>query len=253
MTAGPRFDHYDWAGRGSTGGREAMLRFGPEDGPIVIVAPPLFEEANRTRALIVAMLRGLAARGIGGALPDLPGQGESGATLLGTSLAAWRRAFARAVSSLGERCYVVAMRGGALVDGKAQAAARLHLSPASGAALVRGLLRARRAATLAAGERPVADDLDKPGPPLLLAGNLIGRDLLRDLMAAAPGRADRKVTIFPDTDPSDRALAPDHAASGSGEPARYRKPWLASEPFVDADLAEALATDIAQWVAACGG
>jgi hypothetical protein len=41
---GLRFDTYDW-----TGGREAMLRFGPDTGPIVIAALPLFEEVNRTR------------------------------------------------------------------------------------------------------------------------------------------------------------------------------------------------------------
>jgi hypothetical protein len=41
---GLRFDTYDWPG-----GREAKLRFGPDSGSIVIVALPLFEEANRTR------------------------------------------------------------------------------------------------------------------------------------------------------------------------------------------------------------
>ncbi len=65
-------DHYDWPG-----GREAMLRFGPTNGPVMIVAPPLFEEANRTRAFVVTILRALAERGIASALPDLPGTGES--------------------------------------------------------------------------------------------------------------------------------------------------------------------------------
>ncbi|RYD50253.1 MAG: hypothetical protein EOP60_12200, partial [Sphingomonadales bacterium] len=58
-------DHYDWAG-----GREAMLRFGPATGPVVIAALPLFEEANRTRTFVVTLLRALAERGIAGALPD---------------------------------------------------------------------------------------------------------------------------------------------------------------------------------------
>ena len=44
-----------------------MLRFGPDTGPVVVVALPLFEEANRTRAFAVSILRALAARGI--ALP----------------------------------------------------------------------------------------------------------------------------------------------------------------------------------------
>src|SRR3546814_16458509 len=62
---------YDWAG-----GTEAMLRFGPDTGPVVVLALPLFEEANRTRAFAVTMLRALAARGVARVLPDLPGPGE---------------------------------------------------------------------------------------------------------------------------------------------------------------------------------
>ncbi|HWU71836.1 MAG TPA: hypothetical protein VN137_00025, partial [Sphingomonas sp.] len=65
-------DHYDWAG-----GREAMMRFGPATGPVVVAVLPLFEEANRTRTFVSGVLRRLAARDIAGALPDLPGQGES--------------------------------------------------------------------------------------------------------------------------------------------------------------------------------
>ncbi len=57
-------DYYDWPG-----GREAMLRFGPADGPVVLVAMPFWEEANRTRSLVVAMLRRLADQGIGGRCP----------------------------------------------------------------------------------------------------------------------------------------------------------------------------------------
>ena len=66
----PRIDHYDWSG-----GREALLRFGPDTGPVVILALPLFEEANRTRTFAVGLLRRLAERGIAGLLPDVPGQG----------------------------------------------------------------------------------------------------------------------------------------------------------------------------------
>ena len=41
-----------------------MLRFGPRDGPVVIAAPALFEEANRTRAFLVRILRLLGDCGI---------------------------------------------------------------------------------------------------------------------------------------------------------------------------------------------
>jgi HAD superfamily hydrolase (TIGR01509 family) len=40
-----------------------MLRFGPAEGPLVVLAMPLFEEANRTRAFAVTLLRALAAAG----------------------------------------------------------------------------------------------------------------------------------------------------------------------------------------------
>ena len=65
-------DHYDWAG-----GREAMIRFGPSTGPVVVAVLPLFEEANRTRTFLTGVLRRLAERHIASVLPDLPGQGES--------------------------------------------------------------------------------------------------------------------------------------------------------------------------------
>ena len=65
-------DFYD-----GPGGREAMLCLGPAQGPVVLVALPFWEEANRTRVVAVAMLRALARHGIGGVLPDWPGTGES--------------------------------------------------------------------------------------------------------------------------------------------------------------------------------
>ena len=47
-------DQYVWRG-----GKELMLRFGPADGPLVIVTLPLFEEANRLRAFAVTLCRAL--------------------------------------------------------------------------------------------------------------------------------------------------------------------------------------------------
>ena len=95
---GPRFDRYDWAG-----GREAMLRFGPDAGPRVVAVLPLFEEANRTRAFLVAMLRALAGHGIGSILPDLPGTGESVVETRDLRLADLRQAFAALVGRSARR------------------------------------------------------------------------------------------------------------------------------------------------------
>ena len=92
---GLTIEHYDWPG-----GREAMLRFGPPHGPTMVAALPFFEEANRTRAAMVDVLRQLAVRGIGSILPDLPGTNESLLATSDATLAAWRGAFAAACTGV---------------------------------------------------------------------------------------------------------------------------------------------------------
>lgn len=243
MSAGVWIQHYEWSG-----GREAMLRVGPDNGPVVIVAPPLFEEANRTRALLVAVLRGLAARGIAGVLPDLPGQGESAVPTSDARLGDWRDAFAAAARHTGGPRHGLAVRGGALVDGDADLDGRLHLSPRSGSALVRDLLRTRHIAAIAAGERPPADDPARPGPPMLLAGHRLDRELLRELLSAEPSRADTVLSVFTDPGEADRRLVRD---SGAADPPRFRAPWLASEPSADPALAAVLTDEVATWIRSC--
>ena len=53
------------------------MRIGRADAPAILFVPPLFEEMNRTRALIAAVMRRLAKRGHGCWLLDLGGTGES--------------------------------------------------------------------------------------------------------------------------------------------------------------------------------
>jgi len=241
-----RPDWYRWPG-----GREAMLRFGPDSGPVLVAALPLFEEANRTRALVVAVLRALADRGVASVLPDLPGQGDSPVPTVDARLADWRTAFAAATTAAaGDRVYGFAIRGGTLVDGAAALTARLHLESVAGRQLVRDLLRTRRIAHAAAGQSPVADDPRAAGPPLLLAGNRLDRSLLTALLDAEPTRADRVLALFPAADPADRQLAPGDPIDGEDRP-RFRRPWTAAEPFADPALATLLADDIAAWIARC--
>jgi hypothetical protein len=220
VTAALRFDHYDWPG-----GRETMLRSGPAHGPTVIVAPPLFEEANRTRALLVATLRALAERGIGGALPDLPGQGESLVATRDATMADWRRAFAAAATMLDGPVHVVAVRGGVLVDRACEAASRWHLSPIVGAAQVRELERLRSTA-------------DQPTD--LFAGNDLPPALLTALEEAEPvsTRPLRTVRLADDPRPADVKI-----------PAA--PPWRTAEPQRHDILAAALADDIAAWIVTC--
>lgn len=215
----PRFDHYD-----SPGGREAMLRFGTDDVPTVIVALPLFEEANRTRASVVAVLRRLAARGIASALPDLPGTNDSLVPTHDATLTAWRAAFAAAAAKLPKPVHVVAWRGGALVDAEAEVASRWHLAPASGADTVRELRRVRAASGRA-----------------LYAGNRLSDAMVAELDGAdfLPRSAHlRTVRLDTDRRPADHKLA--------GRPL-----WRSAEPGNDPVLEAALADDIAAWIARC--
>lgn len=189
------------------------------------------------RAVTVAIMRALAARGIASILPDLPGTNDSLVATHDARLADWRAAFAAAVPSC--PIYAVAIRGGALVDVEADVAGRYHWSPPRGADLVRDLVRARLAGVREGGAAFDPADIDQPGPPIELAGNAIARDLLRALDAAEPLAAERVVRLDGDTRPADRRFA--------GRPL-----WRAAEPGTDPALAAAIADDIADWITRCG-
>ncbi|GAA0300718.1 hypothetical protein GCM10009087_08160 [Sphingomonas oligophenolica] len=225
-------DDYDWPG-----GREAMLRFGPATGPVVIAAMPLFEEANHTRAFIVTILRALAERGVASALPDLPGTGESLIETEEISLNIWQKAFSCAAKALkGDHGppHGIAFRGGALFDSTAPLASRWHFAPVAGESLVRDMLRTR----LAAGK--AGDAIDPTGPVIELAGNRLSHVLLAELERATPSSAPplRVVRLDTDTLSADRRIA--------GPPL-----WRRTEPGNDQALARQLADDIAAWIATC--
>lgn len=202
-----------------------MLRLGPQGAPTIIAAPALFEEANRTRALLIDVLRRLAAQGFGCVLPDLPGQGESLVPTSAARLTDWRHAFAAAAESLPRLVHVVAIRGGALVDGEAKVASRWYLAPLSGAATVRELRRIRQAAA--------SEDY---------AGNDIDPAMIAQLEAAEPATLAPLRVVRLENDPraADRKIA-------------APPPWRAVEPGTDPALQAAMADDIARWIAACAG
>lgn len=224
---------YDWAG-----GREAMLRFGPAEGPVVVAALPLFEEANRTRAFVVAILRALARRGVAGALPDLPGTGESLVETRDMTLPALREALAAAVARVrdeGRTAYVVAFRSGALLETQADAAGRWHLAPQIGEHLLREQTRIRQAAAREAGVA-AAD----AGDVVEVAGNSVSSALLDQLAPAHPEAGARVVRL--DGDPREADLRV------PGSPL-----WRRAEPGTDPKLVETLADDIAAWIRRCEG
>lgn len=219
-------DHYDWAG-----GREAMLRFGPQTGPVVIAALPLFEEANRTRAFMVTILRALADHGIGSVLPDLPGQGESLVIWQDVTLDCWRDAFASAAHAV-KATHSTAFRSGALIAHDLPCWA---LAPQSGGEFARETRRLKLAG-LPMGTKLPDDWLD--ADRLEIAGNVLSGSLLKALTAASPPPPARTVRLEADARPADRKLA-------------GRALWRSAEPDNDPLLAQTLADDIAQWVRAC--
>jgi alpha-beta hydrolase superfamily lysophospholipase len=233
-------DSYAWAG-----GREAMLRFGPANGPVVIAALPLFEEANRTRAFVVTILRQLAQRGFAGALPDLPGMGESLIETEQAALSHWIEAFREAAGALRptyETVHVISFRGGALIDRDAIADTRWNLSPLAGAAVVRDLGRVALAAAKEAGIHFDPATLTAPGSAIEIAGNRLTRKLLAEIERAEPASSAPIRTVRLHTDP----LTADRHVPGTPL-------WRRSDPDNDSSLAALLADDIAGWIASCGG
>lgn len=220
-------DSYAWRGEA----REAMLRLGHEDGPSVLILPPLFEEANRTRFFLVEVMRGLATHGIGSMLPDLPGTNESAISTADARWADWRVA----VAALPAPAATVALRGGALLDDAASTHRHWRLAPEAGARLLRDMVRAT-----AMTSKLKAADIEEAAltTPTALAGNIIPPELFLALQAAVPVAAGSVRTIRLDDD------AAGAAARIAGTPL-----WRRAEPGHDAAMAEAVVADIVCWLA----
>jgi pimeloyl-ACP methyl ester carboxylesterase len=194
-----------------------MMRIG--SGPALLFLPPLFEEMNRTRALLASTMRTLARQGFQCWLPDLPGAGESERALDDVSWQDWRDAAAAALEAAGAVASV-SLRGGALLDEAAPA--RWRFAPATGASLARDLARAGLMTEGGGGYAPSA---------ALLAG-------LAQAEPAAGGTV-RTLRLSTDRGEADLKL--------EGPPL-----WRRAEPQNSCELAEAMAGDISQWVRACG-
>lgn len=203
----------------------------------VLIVPPLFEEANRTRRTLVLAMRALAAGGFSALLPDLPGQNESLVPLAEVDLDRWRDALAKVAAEIEGPVVVASVRGGALIDHRVQAAAWWRLAPVGGASLLRTLMRARVTADREAGLASSLESLqdDAKGAPLLLAGNALSPAMVAGLASAEaePVEPLRSVAI---------------GAEGiMGTPL-----WLRAEPGEDAPMAQAIAADISAWSTTCG-
>jgi pimeloyl-ACP methyl ester carboxylesterase len=217
---------------------EHHLRIAPA-GPsapraTILFVPPLFEEANRTRRTLVLAMHALATQGFASVLPDLPGQNESLVPLEDVHLAQWLAALADVADAIDGPLIIASVRGGALIDHRAKAAAWWRLAPVGGASLLRTLMRARIAADREAG---ITASLESLQERTKTAGNRLSPAMVAQLRSAEaqPVAPLRSVTL------------------GSGDDAIAGTPlWLRAEPGEDGAMAAAIAADITAWSKTCG-
>jgi pimeloyl-ACP methyl ester carboxylesterase len=204
---------------------EWLMRLGRPHAPAILFVPPLFEEMNRTRALIVAVMSRLAKRGHCCWLVDLSGTGESERDLGEVAWRDWRHDVASAAAAIAEKSkkpLIAALRSGALVDDQAQARGWWRFAPQDGSAVARDMVRSG----LAGGVE--------------YAGYAPSDGLKAALEAAKPANV--------------RTLRTVRLATDRGEAdARIEGPalWRRSEPGNSAELAEAIAADLQRWSGEC--
>jgi hypothetical protein len=191
----------------------------------VLVLPALFDEANKTRHLVVEVMRRIDGAGIDSFLPDLPGCNESPAPLEQQTLGGWREA-AQAAAAHFAATHVLTVRAGAILASNALPGWRY--APLAGPNALRALLRARTISAREAGAAETIEDITEQGRKdgLELAGYRLGAEMFRELEAAA----------LPDSNGlSDIAQS---TVGGGGL-------WLRAEPGFDPAQADALAALVA--------
>lgn len=226
-----RHDSYAWRG-----GREAMLRFGEDSWPTFLVLPPLFEEANRTRATLVALMRFLAngEDPIASILPDLPGTGDSPIATVDARFEDWADAINALAETLPRPRLTLAVRGGALLDACVDADARYRLEPVDGARLLRDMVRATSISSdLKTSELEARARLE----PTRLAGNLIHPALFDALHGATVAEVSNVRTA---------RLGPGGDVELLGAPV-----WRRAEPDMEWAQVADMAEDVFCWVNRC--
>jgi hypothetical protein len=166
-------------------GEEYAVAFDRKRERRVLVLPALFDEANKLRHFTVETLRRLDAAGIDAFLPDLPGCNESPAPLEAQTLSGWHQAAEAAAAHFGAT-HALAIRGGALCTPASLPAWRY--APATGASILRAMLRARVIASKEAGIEETREALLEGGREsgLELAGYRLGAAMIRELETAEP-------------------------------------------------------------------
>ncbi len=207
--------------------KELALEFAGGDNAAskILILPALFDEANKLRRQTVMIMRSLREQGIPSVLPDLPGTNESPSPLEEQSLRQWHKDAAEAVKAFGAT-HILAIRGGALTDPAVLPS--WHYAPATGARLLRSMLRARVLSSKEAGREESASALGELGAKegIELAGWRFGAAMFAELQSAEP-KASEQQTVIAQSD-----------IGGAGL-------WLRAEAAEDLAQAEKLAALIA--------
>ena len=233
MTLIPAFVSYEFADR-----KELCLSVAAQSNRSVLLVPPLFDEMNRMRKMLVDVMRALHALEISSFLPDLPGTNESLTALDRVTLSDWQKAI-RACAEQHKISHIASFRGGALIVAEMQSADHWIFSPVKGATILRTMLRTKVAADREAGMITSLAELaaEAEAGPLELAGNIIGSGLFTQLNSAEIPelKNQRIVRLESDNKPADFQIP------GSAL-------WLRAEPDDDPAMSSAIALDIAGWI-----
>lgn len=205
----------------------------------ILIIPPLFDEMNRIRRVIVSAMQILSDRNILSFLPDLPGTNESLTPLKTQDLASWRAAISDITAQFGIT-HIASIRGGALIDDGPSTLPHWRLAPAKGASLLKIMLRTRIAGDKEAGKTTTIENLMAIGrhDPTELSGHIIGPAMLASLESAEPAALDALcgVAIGHDSD----------NVEGSAL-------WLRAEPQDDPVMSRSIADNLDRWSTSCGG
>lgn len=230
MTAPPVHLHYEFCGQ-----QEYCLSFGDAAaGRAIMIVPPLFDEMNRVRRMLIESMRALAVRGVRTLLPDLPGCNESVAELSAQTLESWQNAVETAARQLGAT-HIASIRGGCLIDHRAQLPL-WRLAPVKGGSLLKTMLRTRVAAEKESGHSVTIEQLMQAAisSPLELSGNMLGSAMVKALETAEP-------------------IGAMHVHEAALTDIAGTPLWLRAEPQDSAEMSAALAKEIDRWSASCAG
>ncbi len=234
MSAALEYAHYQFEGND-----ELCLKVGSHHPKTILLIPPLFDEMNRMRRMLLDVMRLLDAKGIGSALPDLPGTNESLFPQESASLTIWRQALLACSSQLPLTLYVASFRGGCLIDDFTEDARQWRFSAVKGQMLLRTMMRTRIASDKEAGLSTNMAQLSAEAGQgqVNLAGNSIGSALFSQLeeAVASPSPDVRATQLESSTRAADTKLP------GSAL-------WLRAEPDEDLLLSAAIADDLVSWI-----